>query len=86
MPRPSMRRIALLLCTFAAFALLAAACDDDDEDDGDLTATLQGVNGLSASGMASIEAEGDGVEIELEVEGLPSGMHANHVHHGSCAA
>ncbi len=78
--------IALLICAFAAFALLAAGCgDDDDEDDGDLTATLRGVSGVSASGTASFEAEGDGVEVEVEVDGLPPGMHANHVHHGSCA-
>ena len=86
MPRSSMSRIAVLICTFAAFAQLATACGDDDEDDGDLTATLQGVDGVSASGTASFEAQGDGVEIEIEVDGLPPGMHANHVRHGSCTS
>ena len=83
MPASSRRGVALLICAVAVSVLLAAGCDDDD-DDGELTATLRGV---SASGTASFEARGDGIEIAVEVEAddIPPGLHANHVHHGSCA-
>ena len=77
------RGVALIIGAFAVSLLLAAGCDDDD--DGDLTATLRGVDGVTASGTASLQAKGDGIEIEVEVDGIPPGLHANHVHHGSCA-
>ena len=52
----NMRRIALLVCTCAVFALLDAACDDDDEDDGeddgDLTTTLRLATRLRAQWTA----------------------------------
>ena len=81
MPVSSRRGVALLICAVAVSVLLAAGCDDDD-DDGELTATLRGV---SASGTASFEAHGDGTEIEIQADDIPPGLHANHVHHGSCA-
>ena len=61
-----------------AVALGAVACGDDKE----LGAEMSG-DGMT--GTATITEDGDGVEVVVEVEGLPPGMHANHIHHGSCA-
>ena len=60
-----------------AVALGAVACGGDEE----LEAELSGVD---MTGTATITEDGDGVEVVVEVKGLPAGMHANHVHHGSC--
>ena len=51
-----------------------------------LSATLAGQGGLEASGSVRLMSVGLGTRIEVSVSGLPEGGHANHVHHGSCAA
>ena len=44
---------------------------EEDEDEG-------------ITGTVTISAGGDGVEVVAELEGMPPGAHANHLHHGSC--
>ena len=51
-----------------------------------LSATLAGRGGLEAAGSVRLVPAGAGTSIEVSVSGLPDGGHANHVHHGSCAA
>jgi len=50
-----------------------------------LTAAIAAVDGSALSGVATLSAAGDGTAIQVTVEGLSEGDHANHVHHGSCA-
>ena len=54
------------------------------QDASELVANIAGVGDVAASGTATFFAEGSGTRIEVSITGLPPGMHANHVHHGSC--
>ena len=51
-----------------------------------LVATVAEFGGSGASGTATLTQTGTGTEVEVEMEGLPEGPHANHIHHGTCAA
>ena len=80
----------------AVLAIGAIACGDDDEisqDDIDeqedpgvlrLTASLTEVDGSGASGEANLSINGEGILVQLDMEGLTEGAHANHIHDGSC--
>ncbi len=81
----------------AVLAIGAIACDDDDDDDdgngdgnGDvvtrLIATLAAEGDGSGTGSATLTEVNGVAQIEVTMEGLIEGTHANHVHHGSCAA
>ena len=86
----------------AVLAIGAIACDDDDDtddiiddlvddiidDDGVLllTASLTEEDGSGASGEADLSVDGEGILVSLVMQGLTEGAHANHLHHGSCAA
>ncbi len=76
---PGRRRWVSLLVGFGVMAVAfgAVACGGDKELEAELS-------GIDMTGTATITEDGDGVKIVVEVEGLPGGMHANHVHHGSC--
>ena len=81
----------------AVLAIGAIACGDDDDDNGDtngddddmvlqLVASLSEMDGSGASGDATISPDGEGIRVSLDMAGLTEGEHANHLHHGSCAA
>ncbi len=61
---------------------------DDTDDLGviRLSASLTEMDGSGASGEADISINGDGILVSLVMQGLTEGAHANHLHHGSCAA
>ena len=78
----------------AVLAIGAIACDDDDDDgngdgNGDvvtrLVATLTADADASGTGSATLTEVDEVAQIELTMEGLVEGTHANHVHHGTCA-
>ena len=62
--------------------------DDIIDDDGVLllTASLTEEDGSGASGEADLSVDGEGILVSLVMQGLTEGAHANHLHHGSCAA
>ena len=83
----------------AVLAIGAIACGDDDDtddiiddivDDTDdlgvirLSASLTEVDGSGASGEADLSINGEGILVQLDMEGLTEGAHANHIHDGSC--
>jgi hypothetical protein len=47
-------------------------------------AIIAGVDDDTIGGAAVIAEGGDGVEVVVDVLGLPEGSHANHLHHGTC--
>ena len=85
----------------AVLAIGAIACGDDDDELEDLldelqeelddlgvlqlVAHLSEMDGSGASGEADISLNGDGIFVQLSMEGLTEGTHENHLHHGSCA-
>ena len=77
------------LLAFASTLLLVACGDDDDDADGGSDALLGTISASivgtdSGFGSARVEEEGGVVSITVTMNGLPEGLHANHVHHGSC--
>ena len=50
-----------------------------------LTAAIAAFDDSGVSGSATLSAEGDGISVQVTVAGLSEGVHANHLHHGSCA-
>ncbi len=83
----------------AVLAIGAIACSDDD-DDGDgngdgngngngdlllrLSVTLTEMDGSGASGTAELTVSGEGIQVTLSMTGLQEGVHANHIHEGTC--
>jgi hypothetical protein len=47
-------------------------------------AIIAGVDDDTIGGAVVIAEGGDGVEVIVDVLGLPEGSHANHLHHGTC--
>ncbi len=84
----------------AVLAIGAVACGDDDDDVDDLVdeildelddlgvlqlvAHLSEVDGSGASGEAELSVNGDGILVSIIMEGLSEGVHANHLHDGTC--
>jgi hypothetical protein len=75
----------------AVLAVAAIACDDDDDDGGNgnggvlrLAVTLTEVDGSGATGTADLSVNGEGILVSLRMAGLVEGVHANHLHHGTC--
>ena len=84
----------------AVLAIGAIACGDDDDngDNGDngngngdvllrLSVTLTEMDSSGASGTAELTVNGEGILVTLSMAGLGEGegVHANHLHHGTCA-
>ena len=65
-----------------AFDVFAAVNDGPNTP---LTAAIAAVDDSGVSGTATLRASGDGTAIQVTVAGLSEGVHANHLHHGSCA-
>src|SRR5699024_9857368 len=60
--------------------------DNHDEEDQTIDVDLENDDGESV-GTVTLEEESDGVEVTLEGENLPKGMHAFHIHEsGQCEA
>ena len=51
-----------------------------------LRAAVLAIEDSGVSGRVTLAAGGDGTQVEVSLSGLPVGAHANHLHHGSCAA
>jgi len=51
-----------------------------------LRAAVLAIEDAGVSGRVTLVAGGDGTQVEVSLSGLPAGAHANHLHHGSCAA
>ena len=76
----------------AVLAIGAIACGDDDDTDDIiddvgvllLTASITEVDGSGASGEATLSINGEGILVSIVMEGLTEGVHANHIHDGSC--
>ena len=69
----------------AVLAIGAIACGDDDDGVLLLTASLTEEDGSGASGEADLSVNGEGILVQLVMQGLTEGAHANHLHDGSCA-
>src|SRR5699024_4481699 len=60
--------------------------DNQDDEDQTIDVDLENDDGESV-GTVTLEEESDGVEVTLEGENLPKGMHAFHIHEsGQCEA
>src|SRR5699024_3877185 len=60
--------------------------DNQDDEDQTMDVDLENDDGESV-GTVTLEEESDGVEVTLEGEHLPKGMHALHIHEsGQCEA
>lgn len=64
-----------------------AAQETSTAEAGGLVANIEPFGaGSTASGTATLTASGGGTEVAVEMDGLPEGAHANHIHIGSCDA
>ncbi len=74
----------------AVVATAAAACDDDENGGArELTATLSEMEGSGVTGTATLtetRAQRPRTQVVVTMMGLPEGLHANHLHHGTCDA
>lgn len=84
----------------AVLTTAAVACGDDDDngdvaDGGDgngdgtvlrLSVVLSEVDGSDVIGTADLSVNGEGILVSVDMEELPEGAHANHLHTGSCDA
>ncbi len=77
----------------AVLAIGAIACSDDDGDgDGNGNGNGNGevfrldvtLTGPDANGTAEITVNGEGIFVSISMTGLQEGVHANHIHEGSC--
>ena len=64
--------------------LLACASNRTDQANQEASASISGLNGNPVSGTADFVQDGDEVELELNLQGLPPGNHAVHIHTGTC--
>jgi hypothetical protein len=52
---------------------------------GTVTVSMNAINGSGVSGTARIDDQGNASTVTVELQHVPSGAHAGHVHLGSCA-
>src|SRR5256885_4109069 len=50
-----------------------------------VTVSMNAINGSGVSGTARIDDQGNASTVTVELQHVPSGAHAGHVHLGSCA-
>ena len=85
--------VGLLVAVLAIGAI--ARGDDDDDGDGNgngngellrLSVTLTEMDSSGATGTAELTVNGDGIRVTISMTGLgdAEGVHANHLHHGTC--
>ncbi len=49
-----------------------------------LSVTLTEMDGSGASGTAELTVSGEGIQVTLSMAGLQDGVHASHIHDGTC--
>jgi hypothetical protein len=52
---------------------------------GTVTVSVNAINGSGVSGTARIDDQGNASTLTVELQNVPAGAHAGHVHLGSCA-
>ena len=58
--------------------------DGNGNGNGEVLLLSVTLTGPDASGTAELTVSGEGIQVTLSMAGLEEGVHANHLHHGTC--